>query len=70
MAGTPEIKQRVEGLWQSYVDEGKRWARPEEPVLHKLDDEKSEPAVFFHNTNYRVSRKYINVEKVKVRQDR
>lgn len=47
--------------------EGKRWARPEEPILHTLPDEKAEPHIFFHNTNYRTSRKYINAEKVKVR---
>ena len=45
---------------------GKRWARPEEPILHNLNDEKEEPHVFFHNINYRTSRKYINIEKIKV----
>lgn len=44
-----------------------RWARPEEPILNSLPDEKVEPHVFFHNSNFRTSRKYINVEKVKVR---
>lgn len=45
---------------------GKRWARPEEPILHNLNDEKEEPHVFFHNINYRTSRKYINIEKIKI----
>ncbi|KAG2427019.1 hypothetical protein HYH02_014665 [Chlamydomonas schloesseri] len=45
---------------------GKRWARPDEPILHTLNDEKEEPHIFFHNTNYRTSRKYINVEKTKI----
>lgn len=45
---------------------GKRWARPEEPILHDLHDEKAEPHIFFHNINYRASRKYINIEKVRV----
>ena len=44
------------------------WARPAEPILHTMADEKAEPAVFFHNTNYRISRKYINTEKCKVRE--
>lgn len=47
--------------------EGKRWARPDEPLLHEMDDEKAEPHTFFHNNNYRISRKYINQQKVKVR---
>ncbi len=63
-----EQSERVKSIWESLAGaEGKRWARPEAPVLHSLADEKEEPLVFFHNTNYRVSRKYINVEKVKVR---
>jgi hypothetical protein len=45
--------------------EGQRWARPDSPFLHTLPDEKAEPYVFYHNTNYRISRKFINVEKVK-----
>lgn len=54
-------------MWESMSgEEGKRWARPDAPILHNLVDEKEEPHVFFHNTNYRISRKYINVEKVKV----
>jgi hypothetical protein len=44
-----------------------RWARPEEPMLNTLPDEKAQPEVFFHNSNFRTSRKYINIEKVKVR---
>ena len=35
--------------------------------MHDLEDEKAEPLVFMHNTNFRISRKFINVEKVKVR---
>lgn len=46
--------------------EGKRWARPDEPLLHDMNDEKAEPHTFFHNNNYRISRKYINQQKVKV----
>eukprot|EP00955_Chlamydomonas_euryale_P035889 350255-Chlamydomonas_euryale.AAC.45 len=64
--GSPEWRQKVDELYKSIAgQEGARWARPEEPILHDLADEKGEPHVFFHNTNYRISRKYINVEKVK-----
>ncbi|MEW5302915.1 MAG: hypothetical protein WDW36_005653 [Sanguina aurantia] len=49
--------------------EGKRWARPEEPLLHDMNDEKAEPQTFFHNNNYRISRKYINQQKVKILQE-
>lgn len=67
MAYATEWSEKVKGLWQSMAGEdGKRWARPDAPILHNLDDEKSEPHVFFHNNNYRISRKYINVEKVKI----
>lgn len=66
-ATTGDYNDKVKGIWESLSSqEGKRWARPEEPVLHKLEDEKSEPYVFFHNTNFRLSRKYINIEKVKL----
>jgi len=59
--------QKVRGLWEAAArNESERWARPAEPILHELEDEKAEPNVFFHNTNYRISRKYINIEKVKV----
>ncbi len=65
--GSPEWRQKVDDIYKSFVgEEGKRWARPEAPILNDLPDEKAEPHVFFHNTNYRISRKYINVEKVKV----
>jgi len=65
--GSPEWRQKVDELYKSIAgQEGARWARPEEPILHDLADEKGEPHVFFHNTNYRISRKYINVEKVKI----
>ena len=58
---------KIKALWESMAgEEGKRWARPEEPILHALADEKEEPHLFYHNTNYRISRKYINIEKVKV----
>lgn len=46
--------------------DGQRWARPDEPILHTLNDEREQPHTFFHNINYRTSRKYINVEKIKV----
>ncbi len=66
--GSPEWRAKVDDLYKSMSgEEGKRWARPDAPILHDLSDEKAEPHVFFHNTNYRISRKYINVEKVKVR---
>lgn len=59
--------QKVRQWWQQAADsEGERWARPASPILHDLEDEKAEPHVFFTNTNYRISRKYINIEKVKV----
>ena len=67
--GSPEWRLKIDELYKSFSSgnaEGKRWARPEAPILHSLPDEKAEPHVFFHNTNYRISRKYINVEKVKV----
>ncbi len=65
--GSPEWRQKVDDIYKSFVgEEGKRWARPAAPILNDLPDEKAEPHVFFHNTNYRISRKYINVEKVKV----
>ncbi len=65
--GSPEWRLKIDELYKSLSgSEGKRWARPEAPILHSLPDEKAEPHVFFHNTNYRISRKYINVEKVKV----
>ena len=61
------LSQKVQQLYASLSgSEGKRWARPEEPILHNLPDEKAEPHVFFYNTNYRTSRKYINFEKIKV----
>ncbi len=54
-------------MWEEAdADPNRRWARPEQPFLHDLADERAEPLVFWHNTNYRISRKYINVEKVKV----
>lgn len=59
--------EKVNDVFRNLAGEpGKRWARPEEPIVHTLNDEKEEPHIFFHNTNYRTSRKYINVEKVKV----
>jgi len=59
--------ETVRALWdEAAFSETRRWARPEAPVLHDLVDEKAEPSVFYHNTNYRISRKFINVEKVKV----
>lgn len=65
--GSQQWKDKMTALWESYAgQDGKRWARPEEPMLHTLADEKSEPLVHMHNSNYRTSRKYINVEKVKV----
>lgn len=65
--GSPEWREKVDSIYKSFVgEEGKRWARPDAPILNDLPDEKAEPHVFFHNTNYRISRKYINVEKVKV----
>ncbi|KAF5836987.1 putative NADH:ubiquinone oxidoreductase 17.8 kDa subunit precursor [Dunaliella salina] len=58
---------KVRGIWESAAStKGERWARPAEPILHDMEDEKAEPTVFFHNTNYRISRKYINIEKVKM----
>lgn len=64
--GSPEWRAKVDEVYASMSGkEGARWARPEAPILHDLADEKGEPHVFFHNTNYRISRKYINVEKVK-----
>eukprot|EP00199_Chlamydomonas_sp_CCMP681_P004821 CAMPEP_0119109470 /NCGR_PEP_ID=MMETSP1180-20130426/17924_1 /TAXON_ID=3052 ORGANISM="Chlamydomonas cf sp, Strain CCMP681" /NCGR_SAMPLE_ID=MMETSP1180 /ASSEMBLY_ACC=CAM_ASM_000741 /LENGTH=144 /DNA_ID=CAMNT_0007095227 /DNA_START=59 /DNA_END=493 /DNA_ORIENTATION=+ len=71
MSGTSynnsEYAEKVKAMWEGAAgQDGKRWARPDAPVLHNLADEKEEPYVFFHNTNYRISRKYINVEKVKV----
>lgn len=66
--GGKDFHDKISKLFQSMTGEpGKRWARPEEPILHNLNDEKEEPYIFFHNSNYRVSRKYINIEKVKVR---
>lgn len=62
-----DFHEKISKLFQSLTGEaGKRWARPEEPILHNLNDEKEEPYIFFHNTNYRTSRKYINIEKVKI----
>lgn len=67
MAYATEWSEKVKGMWQSMAgEEGKRWARPDAPILNNLEDEKAEPHVFFHNNNYRISRKYINAEKVKV----
>lgn len=71
MAATVEERQdfhaKMEKLFQSMTGEdGKRWARPEEPIYHSLNDEKEEPYIFYHNTNYRTSRKYINIEKIKI----
>lgn len=64
--GSPEWRAKIDELYKSLSGvEGARWARPEQPILHDLPDEKAEPHVFFHNTNYRISRKYINAEKVK-----
>mmetsp|Transcript_14059 Transcript_14059/g.30448 ORF Transcript_14059/g.30448 Transcript_14059/m.30448 type:complete len:144 (-) Transcript_14059:538-969(-) len=61
------VNERIKAFYKSFSGEpGKRWARPEEPILHNLVDEKEEPHIFFHNTNYRISRKYINVEKTKI----
>ena len=58
---------KVRQWWEQAANtEGERWARPAAPILHELEDEKAEPHVFFTNTNYRISRKYINIEKVKV----
>ncbi|KAJ9528249.1 hypothetical protein QJQ45_014232 [Haematococcus lacustris] len=57
----------VKAIWESLAKtEGQRWARPETPILHNLANEREEPYVFHHNSNYRVSRKYINAEKVKI----
>lgn len=65
--GGQDFHEKITKLFQSMTGEqGKRWARPEEPILHTLNDEKEEPYIFFHNSNYRVSRKFINIEKVKV----
>lgn len=69
MAAVDEHPKQAE--WRKLMDsmkgvEGKRWARPAEPILHTLNDEKSEPHTFFHNLNYRASRKFINVEKIKI----
>lgn len=62
-----EYAAQVKAIWESMAaTPGQRWARPDAPILHTLPDEKAEPMLFFHNTNYRISRKYINVEKVKV----
>ena len=62
-----DLKAKVAEVYKSFAGEqGKRWARPEAPILHTMQDEKEEPHVFFHNTNYRISRKYINAEKIKV----
>ncbi len=36
--GTPEAKHTVTSLWNTYIEQGKRWARPEEPILHKVSD--------------------------------
>ncbi|KAG2487597.1 hypothetical protein HYH03_013875 [Edaphochlamys debaryana] len=59
--------EKVNEVFKNLTGEkGQRWARPAEPILHTLNDEKEEPHIFFHNTNYRTSRKYINVEKVKI----
>ncbi|GLI59928.1 hypothetical protein VaNZ11_001975 [Volvox africanus] len=59
--------EKVNDVFRNLTGEpGKRWARPDEPILHTLNDEKEEPHIFFHNTNYRTSRKYINLEKVKI----
>ncbi len=63
--GSPEYRAKIDELYKSLAGDA-RWARPEAPILHSLPDEKAEPHVFFHNSNYRISRKYINVEKVKV----
>lgn len=69
MTSTPMTEQ-VKAMWESMAgDKGKRWARPDAPIVHSMDDEREEPHVFFHNTNYRISRKYINVEKVKILKD-
>eukprot|EP00798_Chlamydomonas_sp_ICE-L_P028098 gene28098-31206_t len=62
-----DLKAKVQALYKSLAgEEGKRWARPQEPILHNMVDEKEEPHVFFHNTNYRISRKYINAEKIRI----
>ena len=68
--GSPEWRAKIDDLYRSFASGeagDKRWARPDAPILHSLPDEKAEPHVFFHNSNYRISRKYINTEKVKVR---
>ena len=68
--GSPEWRAKIDDLYKSFASGeagDKRWARPDAPILHSLPDEKAEPHVFFHNSNYRISRKYINTEKVKVR---
>lgn len=63
-----KMDAKIREIWESLAGaEGKRWARPDAPILHDMQDEKEEPRVFYHNTNYRISRKYINVEKVKAR---
>ena len=66
--GSPEWRTKIDELYKSFASgdaDGKRWARPDAPILNSLPDEKAEPHVFFHNSNYRISRKYINAEKVK-----
>ncbi|GAX82302.1 hypothetical protein CEUSTIGMA_g9731.t1 [Chlamydomonas eustigma] len=65
--GSTEWREKMNEVYKSFVgSEGKRWARPDTPILHDLPDERAEPHVFFHNSNYRISRKYINAEKVKI----
>lgn len=68
--GSAEWDDKVRKLYASMQGEaGKKWARPEEPILHNLADERTELHVFYHNVNYRASRKYINAEKVKLIRD-
>jgi hypothetical protein len=67
MATDTEYAKKVKAIWESAAhDPERRWARPEAPILHDLPDEKAEPYMFFHNSNYRISRKHINAEKTKV----
>lgn len=63
MATSGEYADKVRSVWEQYQ---KQESRPETLILHSLPDEKAEPLLFFHNSGYRVSRKYINVEKVKI----
>lgn len=49
---------------QSEIEKTERWARPNAPIVDS--EARKSVSAFYHNINYRVSRKFINYEKTKI----